>query len=116
MIHVTQGHENGVGLEIFIKSLICLNKSQVEKFVLHVCKEDLINNLNLLNLNYNVQKSHISINNKIIKCKFFTKDSLNSNSLNSLLEALKTIRPDDILLTLPTSKDQLLFEGNSYNG
>ena len=100
MIYVTQGHEKGIGLEIFLKSFLLLNKNQQQQILLFVDPIDLKNNLNTLSLNPTLFK-----NLKLIKNKIFSKFS----STNSLLTALEIITKDDILVTLPTSKDQLFF-------
>ena len=107
MIYVTQGHEKGIGLEIFLKSFLLLNKNQQEQILLFVDPKDLNSNLNDLSLNPSLFK-----NLKIIQNKSFSKYS----STNSLLTALEIITKDDILVTLPTSKDQLILNNQSCAG
>jgi len=107
MIYVTQGHESGIGLEIFLKSFILLSKDQKEKIRLVVNSKDLSNNLKVLNLSRKQFCDLIIIENKNIT---------SFSSTNSLLTALELITPDDILVTLPTSKDQLVTNTTSLAG
>lgn len=107
MIYVTQGHESGIGLEIFLKSFLLLSREEKKLIRLVVDKQDLVKNLSDLNLNAKIFHELIIIEN--------TK-STNFSSTNSLLTALNLITKDDILVTLPTSKDQLLFENKNQAG
>ena len=107
MIYVTQGHESGIGLEIFLKSYLLLSKDEKKLITLVVSKNDLTKNLKDLKLNpklftdltilENVQSSPLS-------------------STNSLLTALDVISEKDILITLPTSKDQLFLNNTLQAG
>lgn len=115
MIYVTQGHENGVGLELFIKSLLCLNNNSIEKFVLITSKAALSSTMESLNLKYELNRSALSLGTKKIKLITFEASDLPQSS-QSLEIALERISPKDILLTLPTSKDQLIFENQKVNG
>ena len=60
MIYVSQGHEKGIGLEIFLKSILLFSKEVQQKFFLAVdedcfnenlkninCHKDLYKNLNI---------------------------------------------------------------------
>jgi len=107
MIYVTQGHENGIGLEIFLKSFLMLSVfdrkqitliTQKKHFEDHLkwmgFKKSLFNNLNIL----------------------FAESSELPASSATLLKALEVITEHDILVTLPTSKDQLIHQKKSYAG
>jgi 4-hydroxythreonine-4-phosphate dehydrogenase len=107
MIFVTSGHESGIGLEIFLKSFLLLSKEDRKSICLVVSKKDFDKNLKDSKLNY----SHFSDLNIIENCN----DSLFS-STNSLITAIKNIGPKDILVTLPTSKDQLEFNNKNQAG
>lgn len=107
MIYVTQGHESGIGLEIFLKSFLLLSKKDKNSIRLIVCKDHL--KKNLLDLNFkkeNFRDLHIIEN----------IPSTGLASSDSLLTALGLIKNDDILVTLPTSKDQLIFEKQKKAG
>lgn len=107
MIYVTQGHEAGIGLEIFLKSFILLSREEKNEIRLVVSNSDLVNNLADLKLSPKLFKD-LKIIENIESTKF--------SSTNSLMTALSIITPKDILVTLPTSKDQLIFKGVSCAG
>ena len=107
MIWVTQGHENGVGLEIFLKAILCFKSSYQKLFTLIVNNED---------LNTNLENSNLKIDQFNLKIKYFEGDSTLPHSTISLDIALGLCKPTDILLTLPTSKDQLYYNNNQVNG
>jgi 4-hydroxythreonine-4-phosphate dehydrogenase len=107
MIYVTQGHESGIGLEIFLKSFLLLSKNEKKIIRLVVDKVDLAQNL--ADLKLDAKNFHdLNIVENVKSCTF--------SSTNSLLTALSLISKDDILVTLPTSKDQLLFNGHNQAG
>ncbi|MDO9181579.1 MAG: 4-hydroxythreonine-4-phosphate dehydrogenase PdxA [Bacteriovorax sp.] len=107
MIYVTQGHESGIGLEIFLKSFLLLSTEEKSLVRLIVSCDDLKKNLADLNLNLKSFSDLILIEN--IK-------STALSSTNSLLTALSLIKPEDILITLPTSKDQLVLNNKNQAG
>ncbi|RPJ79067.1 MAG: hypothetical protein EHM20_02345, partial [Alphaproteobacteria bacterium] len=107
MIYVTEGHESGIGLEIFLKSFLLLTKEEKKNIILFVSKSDL--NKNLLDLKLNsILFKDLNIVENIESCNF--------SSTNSLLTALNTISEKDILVTLPTSKDQLVLNNKMLAG
>lgn len=107
MIYVTQGHESGIGLEIFIKSFLLLSKEEKKLVRLVVSRADFDKNLIDLNLSPNLFKDLLIIDN-VVTTKF--------SSTNSLLTALSLITEKDILVTLPTSKDQLVYNNKNLAG
>ena len=107
MIWVTQGHENGIGLEIFLKAILCFNTNYQKQFTLIVNEDDLKSNL---------KNSNLKIDQFDIDFKFFECDNHLPHSTISLDLALGLCKPTDILLTLPTSKDQLYYNNNQVNG
>ncbi len=108
MIYVTQGHERGIGLEIFLKSFLLLSKAEKEEVTLIVEEKDLDTNLSDLKLSRANFKDL-----KVIHPKLKTKVP---SSTSSLVTALELIKPTDILVTLPTSKDQLIFDNKNMAG
>lgn len=107
MIYVTQGHESGIGLEIFLKSFLLLSKKEKNSIRLIVDNDHLKKNLFDLNFKKeNFRDLHIIEN----------IPSTGLASSDSLLTALGLIKNDDILVTLPTSKDQLIFETQKKAG
>ena len=107
MIYVTQGHESGIGLEIFLKSFLLLTLEEKKQIRLIVSKKDLSKNFFDLQLHNETFKDLQVIENV---------DSTIYSSTNSLLTSLDLITQNDILITLPTSKDQLLFENKNQAG
>lgn len=108
MIYVTQGHERGIGLEIFLKSFLLLSPHEKEEITLVVSEKDL--NANFKDLRFKKENFYGL---KLLHPK--DEEGLPS-STTSLLHTLSIIGPDDILVTLPTSKDQLLLNGKSLAG
>ena len=102
MIYITAGHEKGIGHEIFLKTYIMLTPKEREQIVFigdeHIFKQE----IRLLSL----PTSHFS------SLKFYPISSENNHqplTLNSLFDALSFLKhdPRGVLITLPTSKDQL---------
>jgi len=107
MIYVTQGHEKGIGLEIFLKSFLMLSIEE-QKQVALICKTiDLNQNLKDLGLKKETFKTLKHIENE---------SSSGYSSTDSLMTAIKLMSAKDILVTLPTSKDQLKFNGQNMAG
>ena len=94
---VSQGHQHSIGLEVFLKSISLLSEKDRKLFhlvgfrpAIEETLESINADLNLTGLTYHhLQPSDIS------------------QSLQALEYCLDNIKPRDILLTLPTSKDQL---------
>ena len=106
MIYVTQGHEKGIGVEIFLKSFLLLTSSQQKKICLISTQKVLEDNLKICRL----KASHLkNLNIDIVS-------EIPSGSTSSLARALSLIKPSDILVTLPTSKDQLSLKGKDTAG
>lgn len=107
MIYVTQGHEKGIGLEIFFKSFLVLSQEEKKHITLVIAKKDLDQNFSDLKLKKENFKG-LNI--------FHPKDDGTPSSTSSLTHVLNVIGPKDILVTLPTSKDQLIYKGKSLAG
>lgn len=111
MIHVTQGHEKGIGLEVFLKSLALL-RSGHHFFKLYANYDSLQETIKTLNLDIQIEKDYLLITNNKIAFANVSKNNL-PESTSCLLEALENIdNENDVLLTLPTSKDQLIHPEN----
>ncbi len=104
MIFVSAGHEEGIGLEVFLKSYLLLSKTQQKKFHL-ICNEDV--------LKRNLELCNISLAHDPLQTTFVTKTPL---STSALAKAIELCSETDILLTLPTSKDQLILNGKMVAG
>lgn len=106
MIHVSQGHEKSISLEVFLRSCFLLNSSQLLQIVLHADPKSLEQNLQDLGFHYELKENMIILQDDIHIPWKKTKTENSNPSLSSLESALSDIRPQDVLVTLPTSKDQ----------
>jgi 4-hydroxythreonine-4-phosphate dehydrogenase len=102
MIYVTQGHEKGIGLEIFFRSLVFFTKTEQQNITLIIEEKELAQYRSFLTT-------------LEIKVIIFGK-SENSQTIQSLILALEKISSRDILITLPTSKDQMNYKNRQYYG
>lgn len=107
MIYITQGHEKGIGIEIFLKTFLMLSNKKKESLVFICRKQDLEKNCKDLNIDV---KKILNLN--LIENNEFS----NFSSTNSMLTALEKITSNDILVTMPTSKDQLILENKKLSG
>ncbi len=114
MIHISQGHEKGIGIELFFKAALCFPQEALSKFTLHGVKEDIENCLSELNINFEFQANQIKFLDKLLPFKVVKKTSTSSN--DSLKSALNVCKESDILLTLPTTKDQLSIDDQNSLG
>ena len=107
MIIVSQGHERSIALEVFFKSSLLLSPRELSQILLVADESSIAKNLEDLRFKFGIKNKSIIINKKIIPFHA-TTSSLVPLSTNSLSTALSLINPiRDVLLTLPTSKDQL---------
>lgn len=103
-IVVTQGQTNSIGLEVFLKSFLLLNKKERARIKL-VCNEHYLQeNFKLLNL------QDLDLN--IIPIK----DNNNTDVHNSLEKAFEILAEKDVLLTLPSSKQEIGEVNTFYSG
>ena len=117
MIIVTQGHENSIGLEVFLKSFIMLTPSQRQEIILFTNKKTLEKNLHFLFKDFSFENEQVHFSGATLKCVFSNMGFGNhTESTISLLNAINQIGNDDILITLLTSKDQLHFNGQTTAG
>lgn len=111
MIYVTQGHEKGIGLEVFFRAFGQLTSNH-DQFVLVANLESIKQTARSLNLTFKYLKNSILINSKELKVHFFETGSRPQSTI-ALENALNIINNSDILFTLPTSKDQLVLGQNN---
>lgn len=105
MIRVTQGHERGVGLEIFLKAYLCLSSEQKQSIKLFCSLTDLKNTLDSCLPNYSLGKKHLEYYGSKLKVEYVSGPG-KATSL-AIHKALEGIKSDDILVTLPSSKEQI---------
>lgn len=108
MIYVTQGHQKGIGIEVFLKSLVLLDTEFIKKIVFLCSIDSLRHTLQTLPFKYKINL--FSVDYAGIKLNFLDIPKGNeSESLRALKYGMKMCEkhPKSILFTLPTSKDQL---------
>jgi 4-hydroxythreonine-4-phosphate dehydrogenase len=115
-VNVTQGHEDSIGLEVFIKSFLSLDLESQKKVNLFTYKNTLEKNLKLMRLDYQIDNDYIQIANTTLKLSLLNKVSSKSESFNSLIEAEKSTKEGDVLVTLPTTKNSLIDGNFKYTG
>lgn len=98
MIYVTQGHEKSISIEIFLKAFSCLTKNEKSQ-ISYICNKNNLKNyatpngLNIIDIHDNELES-----------------------TSCLKKALEIVKKSDILVTMPTSKDQLAINNIQANG
>lgn len=108
MIYITQGHERGIGLEVFLKSALLLSQSSLNKFTLIADNYSLLETLKTLPFDFELSHDELFYGGIKIKLIHIEEGNL-SESQRALDLGMKLCEEekDSILLTLPTSKDQL---------
>ena len=104
MIHICPGHEHSISLEILLKSLAHLTPCEIQQIILHVEPNSLAATCQLLNLDTQGVQLRIC-------------DGRPTISTATLLNALQELDPNqDLLITLPTTKDQLIWQNQKMKG
>lgn len=116
MIYVTQGHEKSISLEIFLKACLQLSNEQLKDVRLICDPHSLKMNLGFLGFDYIIKNSTLHFYDLDLHLCFIPTDSKLSQSQRALEMGIQLCQKDDILLTLPTSKDQLYLNGNLCAG
>jgi len=115
MIFVTQGHEHSIGLEVFIKSFLLINYHAQKDFLLFCTKNSLKKTLQSLNIKFSLADNYTLLSNTKLNCNFVENDVM-SETLSTLEKALEVISEKDILLTLPSSKEQFFYQNKHNRG
>lgn len=114
MIKVTQGHEDGIGIELFFKAIACIPQKKLTNIELYGAKKSISKVLNEIGIDFKIDK-HIKFGTKSIHFKDITNFE-KFESTGALSLAMDEISSNDILLTLPTSKDQLTYNDKAVAG
>lgn len=115
MIHISQGHEESIGLEVLIKSILTIPSKYLDQLKLHCFKNTLETHLKIININHEILDDRLKINNREIALKILERGE-NSETLTSLDSAISECNENDVLLTLPSSKDQFIKNDFNNNG
>jgi 4-hydroxythreonine-4-phosphate dehydrogenase len=104
-VYVTQGHEEGIGLEVFFKSCLLMKKSDLELIKLIAFKPAVTETLITLSLPFEILENSVDLAGVKINVEWLEKIN-HSQSFSSLELAMKLSEGSGVLFTLPTSKDQ----------
>jgi 4-hydroxythreonine-4-phosphate dehydrogenase len=104
-VYVCQGHENGIGLEVFFKSMLMLSRRERVLVKLLAYEAPVKQTLNSLYLPFTLHENHIEISGISIEVEWLKQVKV-SPSFTSLELGMKLSESGGVLFTLPTSKDQ----------
>lgn len=116
MIFVTSGYEQGIGLEVFLKALSETDRASLKNFHLFVSKNQLLATIKLCQLPVEMENESIKINGSVVKTTFLNSHDSKPLTTRSLELALDKMSNQDILLTLPTKKNQLILKNKPKKG
>ncbi len=115
MLYISQGHERGIGLEILLKSFPLLTKTQKKEIILCCNKKTLIHHLKVLKIKHTFSQDNLIYSNNSLKC-YFNSTTKVPESTASLIDAMEMCDKRSKLITLPTSKDQLILNKKMQSG
>jgi 4-hydroxy-L-threonine phosphate dehydrogenase PdxA len=104
-IQVTQGHEKGIGIEVFLKACLMMSDKDLAFLEFNAFKDSVVQSLKYLKLPFEIDSRSITLCDTILSVDWLHKKN-QSQSFSSLLTSMGKIQKGDVLYTLPTSKDQ----------
>jgi 4-hydroxy-L-threonine phosphate dehydrogenase PdxA len=109
MIYVSQGHEKGIGLEVFIKSLSMAPATWINNIHLVGSQKTCIKQFKKLNIDADFGSDHIEFSFGKLKSSWISSSKLPESTV-AIEEALGLVdnNSKNILFTLPTTKDSLV--------
>lgn len=117
MLLVTQGHEKSISIEVFLKSYLLLSKQEREQIKYYANPDSVKETCDLLKLKYEkISDTLLRVENCDLTLVPIQSESTKTLTTSALEVALKNIKKNDILITMPSSKDQIIFEGESCSG
>lgn len=116
MIRVTQGHEKSISIEVFLKSFILLSSVQQEKIVFYANIEEVKLTAQSIGIRISpIDKNYISVSNTKLRFVNITHQD-NHLTTTALEKAISDMSKKDILVTMPSSKDQIVLNGKTCSG
>lgn len=104
-VYVTQGHEKGIGLEVFFKSLMLMPKEDLRLIKLIAYEKSVIETLTSMRLPFKIIQDQIKLAG--IEISVYWLSAVNhSQSFTAIDLAMRLCESGGVLYTLPTSKDQ----------
>ena len=110
MIYVSQGHEDGIGLEVFFKSCLMMSQERLNKISLVAYRDSVEKTIKTMRLPFEIGPQHMELSGLRLKCDWQERVH-HSQSLSCLKFAMEKCDKSGVLFTLPTSKDQ--FAGHA---
>lgn len=104
-VYVSQGHENGIGLEVFFKTCLLLPKEDLNLIQLVAFKSPVEKTLSSLKHPFLLTDSFVCLSGVSIPVIWLDKIKY-SQTFSALNAAMDLASRDGILYTLPSSKDQ----------
>jgi 4-hydroxythreonine-4-phosphate dehydrogenase len=104
-VYVTQGHEKGIGLEVFFKTCLVLSENELKNVQLLAYKDSVEATLETLKLPFKITESNIDLAGTAIPVTWIDGKNI-SESFTSLELGMRLSESGGVLYTLPTSKDQ----------
>ena len=104
-IYVTQGHQEGIGLEVFFKSCLFLTSKQLSTLNLLAYKKSVNETLITLKLHFILEDHCVDVSGIKIPVTWLLEEN-HSQSFTALQLGMKLAESGGVLYTLPTSKDQ----------
>ncbi|MBY0516052.1 MAG: 4-hydroxythreonine-4-phosphate dehydrogenase PdxA [Bacteriovoracaceae bacterium] len=114
MILVTQGHEVGIGLEVYFKSLLLGPSSWTTHSALYCYKTSVKKTISRLGLPAEISGEGIHLPTGLLKCRWLSPSKFPESSV-AMYEALGEIELNtkNVLFTLPTTKSDLVNPKNA---
>lgn len=113
MIFVTQGSEPSIGLEVFFKSFLSIDRQHESLFKLFASKSIVQKTLKACNITFDIHDDSLKLGMRKILVNWVADSN---PTLNSLHAALDSITEKDTLLTLPSDKKSFTTNGNNFSG
>jgi 4-hydroxythreonine-4-phosphate dehydrogenase len=101
-VYVSQGHENGIGLEVFFKTILLTGADQIE---LAANKQAISRTLKSLRIPFVIKEQSIVFG-EVEVFTHWIEGSSSSQTFESLEYCMAKAEKGGVLYTLPTSKDQ----------
>ena len=97
-IRVSQGDSDGIGLEVFLKSILLLARNKVSNFILYCNSDDLKKTLDSMQIPYILIGELLHLSKAQVRLSFCL------SAFDCFNKALSDIKHGDVLFTLPASK------------
>jgi 4-hydroxythreonine-4-phosphate dehydrogenase len=104
-VYVTQGHEEGIGLEVFFKSCMMMRKADLNLIKLLAFQDAATETLISMQVPFEIKPDSLNIAGISIQTEWLEKIN-HSKSFSALELGMKLSEGSGVLFTLPASKDQ----------